>query len=159
MLRGLDVGNRKSRSLLALFTHDAFQVQCWSFIRKGCTVCVNGANITETSLLTENIDASRDKLYNVFSFDSHYDGHISALQTCTWLHATTHEKTIFRAVLGKALPFLLSRSVCGEQHILWRPTVSLLKGFVLLFLQSGYASDRCVRPTDLLAFCGNWSAR
>ena len=61
---------------------------------------------------------------------------------------------------GKAVHFLFSRGVVNSTFF-GGPSVSLLKGFVMPFLQSGYASDRCVRLRELLGFCGNnyWGAR
>lgn len=61
---------------------------------------------------------------------------------------------------GKAVHFLFSRGVVNSTFF-GGPSVSLLKGFVMPFLQSGYASDRCVRLRGPLGFCGNnyWGAR
>lgn len=61
---------------------------------------------------------------------------------------------------GKAVHFLFSRRVVNSTFF-GGPSVSLLKGFVMPFLQSGYASDWCVRLRELLGFCGNnnWGAR
>lgn len=46
---------------------------------------------------------------------------------------------------GKAVHFLFSCGVVNSTFF-GRPSGSLLKGSVMAFLQSGYASDRCVRP-------------
>lgn len=61
---------------------------------------------------------------------------------------------------GKAVHFLFSRGVVNSTFF-GGPSVSLLKGFVMPFLQSGYASDRCVQLRGPLGFCGNnyWGAR
>lgn len=61
---------------------------------------------------------------------------------------------------GKAVHFLFSRRVVNSTFF-GGPSVSLLKGFVMAFLQSGYASDQCVQLKELLGFYGNnnWSAR
>lgn len=55
---------------------------------------------------------------------------------------------------GKAVSFLFSRGVV-KSTFSGGLSVSLLKGFVMLFLQCGHASDRCVRLRELLGFCGN----
>lgn len=61
---------------------------------------------------------------------------------------------------GKAAHFLFSHRAV-HSTFLGRSSESLLNGFVMPFLWSGYTSDRCVQLSELVSLCGNsnWSAR